>query len=1239
MSIGVALLAVCTAMCLPLANAYALGSIKVTKVVVPSSDSGRFDLKVDADVVVDEGSDGSTATKSGLAPGTHTVSEVIGSTSPSALSEYGTSIACNDGGPTLGTTVRAVTITADETIECTITNTHNTETNIQIQDFKVLRSTSQAGAHPRVDIRMRFCNDGVQIADVTGAGVPIRIRTATPHGVPEGARLRIIYVTGNTAANGVLFRAHVLSETELELRTNAGVPVIGSGDYTGGGELYSDQNTVASRDQYGCTAQAGTAYLRDFTLKLPPGFIGNPTSVPACPTFIWLAGSCPQNTQLGHAFAEAISGGVVIEVPTSVFNLQTMGLEPARLGTEVVPAFPPGPLPNTVTIRTTGDYGIDSSQINIPKELGASAGTVRNINVVLCERVPCNEAERSTPQSVAPIEPARPFFVNPTSCGTKTVRLEARSWNPPDPGDARETDLVTTGCDQTKPPFDATVSVAPKDKSPGASDQQTVSIDYPRGPLRSDAGGRVWGCPTDLTEEPGCTYDFDEIWQASLKDADVTLPPGMGLAPGGGNGLEVCTFTQFGVDPSTGKQLNDDAVRCPEGSHVGDIEVVSPALPTTTNADGEPVSITGKAFFGPTGNPGRPTAADPWKLFLLLEGHGLRIKLVGDVSLSESGQVRTVFASQPEVPFGHFRLKMGDAKRAVLLTPIACGPASGNADLLGYNGKTKTSSPTVEPANCNPDTPFNISIDEASAQPEQAGSHSVSHIVISRPDGNDMLKGLKLSLPPGAAGSLTAVAKCPLAQAQAGACPDSTLVGNIKTTLGSGISLFTVPGKLFLAEAAAPGDVASIVATVPAKAGVPDPQTGKYPIDLGPDVVIINRLRLREEDTGVDTILQGAYRNGQLISDGGPSMLEGVPLPIHKIEITVDRAGFFLNPTGCDVRNVVGTFTSVGGKTSVSSFPTQAKGCDKLPFDPTLYMIVGERGKTKAGQNVHPPLTAIVTQKAGEAAISKARVLVPDVVRPNVPFLNEPGALCSDAQAQARTCPPKSLVGSARVITPVLPFELRGPVNIVQEIGSILPKLYVYLRGGGFEVLLKARNRITGVRTENTFDFVPDVPQSYFELKINGGKNGLLNNFFDLCKTPADSKSRRVEATFNGHNGAVRNTKFAVRVEGCGSTLAAARLATTRIAVNRKGIAKVKVSCRRKDRQCRGSLKVKAKGLSAAKSFKIAKRKSRTLKLKFSKREVKRLRKAKRKQMKGKATTKVGSSSSRRAVTLVYKRR
>jgi hypothetical protein len=1003
------------------------------------------------------------------------------------------------------------------------------ENPIDVQDFKVLRSTKQAGAHPRVDIRMRFCNAGTEIVNVTGQGVQVVITTAEDHGVANNGLIRVLYVKGNTAAVGK-FRAlttgstvdgHVLGPREIALRTSSGTPIIGNGDWIpdpeGPPELHTQQNSLdTTKNSFGCIGAPSTALVRDFTLKFPPGFIGNPSAVTPCPTFIYLAGACTVQSQVGHVFAEPVSGqpGAIVDVPTSIYIIETMGLEPARLGTETVPAFPPGPISATVALRTAGpegDYGINSTTVNIPKDLGASAGTVRNLHIVLCERAPCTTTVRANPQSIAPIEPAKPFFVNPTSCGTSTARVHARSWflgDPArpgfengDPGDEVTYPLETIGCDQPtcdqadgtttttpcNPPFEAGVSIDSANSTPGASDRQTVRIKYPRGPARTDAEGRVWGC-ADPPAEPGCSYDWDEIWQAALKDADVTLPPGMGLAPGGGNGLQECSFTQFGVDPSTGKQLNDDPAKCPEGAHVGNVEVVTPALPTTTNADGEPVSITGKAFFGPTGAPGRPTPANPWKLFLLLEGHGLRIKLVGDVSLTDSGQVRTVFQNQPEVPFGEFRLKMGDSNRAVLLQPLQCGTHSGTADLTGHNDTHNVTNPSVtSDGTCGT---FSVNIDEASAQPEQAGAHSISKIRISRTDPSDMLTGLKLSLPPGAAGSLSGVPKCPLAQALAGNCPNSTLVGNLKTTLGSGVSLFTVPGKLFLAEPAQAGDVASIIATVPAKAGVPDPQTGKYPIDLGPDVVIVNRLLLREADTGVDVIGGGAYQGGRRIAEGVPSLLEGVPLPIRQIEITVDREGFFLNPTGCDPRPVVGTFTSASGLTTTSSFMTQAKGCESLPFNPTLYMIVGEAGKTRAGQDVHPPLTAIVTQKAGEASISRARVLVPDIVRPNVPFLNEPGALCNDAQAQARTCPAKSLVGSARVITPVLPFELNGPVHIVQEIGNILPKLYVYLRGGGFEVLLKARNRITGVRTENTFDFVPDVPQSYFELKIKAARTG-----------------------------------------------------------------------------------------------------------------------------------------------------
>ena len=91
----------------------------------------------------------------------------------------------------------------------------------------------------------------------------------------------------------------------------------------------------------------------------------------------------------------------------------------------------------------------------------------------------------------------------------------------------------------------------------------------------------------------------------------------------------------------------------------------------------------------------------------------------------------------------------------------------------------------------------------------------------------------------------------------------------------------------------------------------------------------------------------------------------------------------------------------------------------------------------------------------------------------------------------------------------MLPFQLSGPVYIVQEIGNVLPKLYVFLRGPtGFEVLLKARNSfLGGRRIINTFEAVPDVPQAYFELNINGGTSGILNNFDDLCSAKNSTAS------------------------------------------------------------------------------------------------------------------------------------
>src|ERR687893_453235 len=98
------------------------GSIKVTKDLDPNDDAGRFDLRVDSDVVRDEAADGESGTKTGLAPGTFTVSEVAGSTSPTGLGDYAISTQCSGEGPASAGSSLVVNVSAGENVECTITN-------------------------------------------------------------------------------------------------------------------------------------------------------------------------------------------------------------------------------------------------------------------------------------------------------------------------------------------------------------------------------------------------------------------------------------------------------------------------------------------------------------------------------------------------------------------------------------------------------------------------------------------------------------------------------------------------------------------------------------------------------------------------------------------------------------------------------------------------------------------------------------------------------------------------------------------------------------------------------------------------------------------------------------------------------------------------------------------------------------------------------------------------------------
>jgi hypothetical protein len=971
---------------------------------------------------------------------------------------------------------------------------------------------------------------------------------------------------------------------------------------------------VANEDDFpptvtpGCTRQQYDARTKDLIFHLPPGFVGNPQVVTPCPQFLFIASTCPQDSQVGYSFSlgEQGFGGNLAQVPTRLLVVQTLGLEPARLGTDGILGEPSGPFAVTVSLRTSGDYGIDSVVAGLPTVLGNFDAKVEQIDTVLCAAAPCTGTAGSPrdgfPITVTPLPGAKPFFVNPTSCKLAQASLQSNTWQDEDyaPSAPANTDsgqtridsthpyvpptvqpaFTPTGCDNpaTQPKMTAEVTSATDSTDAGRPTGDTIAIDY---------------------AQPGhADYSNDPIWPSALKDADVVLHPGMTLSPGGGAGLEGCSNEQFGVDAS-GHQ-NDNPVECPAGSQVGTVTVTSPLLP---------VPLDGKVFFGPTTAPGRPTPASPWKLFILIEGAGMRIKLVGDTTLEANGQIRSTFVNQPEVPFSRFELHLiRPDGRAVLSNPPDCNKHEGSATLVGYSGDTRISKPSIQPTtNCDFGTTFSPSIDEASAEPKLAGAKSVSHLVISRPDNDQVIRSLTLSLPPGATGSLAATPLCPKAQALSGNCGEDTKVGNIRTTVGTGNDLLTTSGSLYIGEPVQDGDAASFVIVVPARAG---------PIDLG-KVVVVSRVRLRPSDTGVD-----------VISADIPTTFEGIPLPVRKIDITVDRDNFFINPTGCDKRNFVASFVSDKGMTSSSTVGLAAEGCDRLPFSPKLRLIAGSRGLTKTG--AHPPLKAIVTQSEGEASIANARVVLPDIIRPNVPQFQRPGALCNDAQLAARACPALSMIGKANVITPLLPFKLSGPVYIVLSSGSPLPSLAVFLRGHGLEVVLHAKNGFEGIKILNSFDGLPDVPQSRFELTVNGGPNGILNAFKDLCKTrPLPT----FDATFTGHNGKAAKLKPRLENAGCVSASSGGVKILSRGVKVRHGKAKIALRCLQA-RKCRGKLSLKnGKRAYGSHSFSIRAGKKKTVVVKLKRNARSSV--AHHKRMRVRATAKLrGGRAAKKMITL-----
>jgi len=612
---------------------------------------------------------------------------------------------------------------------------------------------------------------------------------------------------------------------------------------------------------------------------------------------------------------------------------------------------------------------------------------------------------------------------------------------------------------------------------------------------------------------------------SQTKQARVTLPAGMGINPSAANGLATCTNQQFGKGTR-------NLVACPPDSKIGVVSIETPPLP-----DG---SLAGLVYVGQQLSRD-PTSGDEYRIFVDIESarYDVSARLVGRVSANPvTGQLTTTFDDSalgglPQVPFSLFRLDFDDGPTAVLTSPGSCGPStatsvmtpwSGNSAATPSGGFTLSTAPGGGPcAKTLAGRPFSPSFG-AGTNGSKAGAFSPLHMDIARADGNQELKGVDVTLPPGLTAKLAGVRYCPeaalataaansgTAEAASSSCPASSLIGRADIAAGSGPLPIRIAGKVFFAGPYK-GAPLSLAVVTPATAG---------PFDLGSVVV------------RVALFVDPRTAQVRAVADPIPHVYGGATLDIRSVSVKLDRPHFSLNPTNCSAFAFSGALLGGGANpadpaafvSAPVSAPFQASGCDALGFKPKFSMRLF--GATRRAKN--PKLRAVLLPRAGDANIGRAAVTLPRSL-----FLDQSSIanVCTRVQFAAHDCPKDSVYGYARASTPLLDGPLKGPVYL-RSSNNTLPDLVAALHGQ-VDVELAGRTDSIHGRIRNTFDVVPDVPVSKFILTLRGGSDGLLVNSRNLCprKGQGGGKARvplRALVRFKGQNGKKANSKPKLRV-------------------------------------------------------------------------------------------------------------
>ena len=849
--------------------------------------------------------------------------------------------------------------------------------------------------------------------------------------------------------------------------------------------------------------------VKDIEVSLPPGFIGNPSAAARCTARQFnttrtvsigdfppdVKNECPDDSAVGTVLVQQLEGEAA-HFASPIYNLVPPKGMPAQFGFQPVLGLPT--FINT-RVRSEGDYGITAYLRNTTEAKRVTAATVTIWGV---PSDPSHDRLRgfclgrhnySVGNCPALAPTPQPFLRLPSSCESalETTML-FDSWTTPGTfQEALFSEPAPTECELP-------------DFSPAIEARPTTNVaDAPSG-LHFNLH-----LPQKENEDP------EGLGEADLRDATVTLPPGLLVNPSSADGLDGCSAAEIGLTTPVGQSdasFTADPPNCPDASKVGEVEVDTPLLEHP---------LPGSVYLA---NPQENPFGSLIAIYITVDDPqtGVVVKLPAKVSPDPvTGQLTTTALGSPQTPFEDFELDFFEGARAPLRTPATCGTHTTTTSLKPW------SAPAFGP-NATPSDSFEITQapgggncpTSAAAQPNSpgftagtaapvAGAYSPFSLRLARADGSQEIKGLDLTLPPGLVGRLAGLSYCSdgaLASAAtksgrseqgSPSCPGTSELGTVTVAAGAGPTPYRAQGKAYLAGPYKGAPISMAVIT-PAVAG---------PFDLG-TVVVRAALQVDPETAQI-----------KAVSDPIPTILQGIPLDVRSIDLRVDRPDFTLNPTSCDPFAFSGQALSVLDQSAQLNQRFQVGGCQDLPFKPKLDLRM--KGGTKRAD--HPQLTATLKMPPKGANIAEASVALPRSV-----FLDQANirTVCTRVQFAAKACPKGSVYGYAKAWTPLLDQPIQGPVYL-RSSNNLLPDLVADLNGQIHVVLHGKTDSIRG-GIRNTFEGVPDAPASKFVLTLKGGKRGLLVNSRNICKG-----KNRATAIFTAQSGKVSEFRPALKAK-CG---------------------------------------------------------------------------------------------------------